>query len=143
MRFAAQLLFRYGVDGRAAARPLCEKRIVVVRARDADGALRQAETYGKRAQYSYRNVEGGRFRVRYLGVVDLIELLPGSDACEVYYSMVRTSRPERQLRRKAELSVFRDGPKTLASSWWAVPEWLVHPTRAPRGSNRKQRKRPK
>lgn len=139
MRFAANLLFQYGVDGKPTARPLCEKRIVVLKAPTAAAALRLAKRYGRRAQMSYVNADGDRFRIRFLGLVDLIELVAADDSQEAYYSMFRTSRPERHLRGRDRLSAFASGPKTLASSWWAVPAFLVRETRAKAATPRKPR----
>jgi hypothetical protein len=126
MRYAANLLFQYGIDGRHASRPLCEKRIVLIDARSSKEALRRARSHGRAQQIAYRNADGERFRIRFLGLVDLIELL-GDD--EVYYSMFRTSRPEKHLKRNEQLSVFRPGPKTIRSAWWAVPQWAASPRR--------------
>lgn len=132
MRFGANLLYEYGVDGHRHARPLCEKRIVVLQARTAREALRKAKQYGKRHELSYRNANGQMFRIRFLGLVDLLNLEDVNPG-EAYYSMFRTSRPDRHIKRDSRLAVFRKGPKTIWSSWWAVPEFLVKPTRKPRG----------
>jgi hypothetical protein len=150
VRFAANLLFQYGVDGKVAARPLCEKRIVVLRAPSGQAALRLAKRYGSRAQYSYRNADGDRFRVRFLGVIDLIDLTAASDPQEAYFTMFRTTSPKRHLRRKGELSVFRNDARTIASAWWAVPAWFVEgsPAKMPRrsgsiGTSRGRRRQPR
>jgi hypothetical protein len=134
MRYGVNLLFEYGVDGRRAARPLCEKRIVVLEARSPQAAVRKAKQYGRRQQLSYKNADGQRFRIRFLGLVDVMDL-ESADAEEVYYSLFRTSHPERHLRSNAKLAVFRPGPKTIRSAWWAVPAALARPAqrRARRG----------
>lgn len=123
MRYAANLLFEYGIDGRRSPRPLCEKRIIMIDARTPKEALRRAESRGRAAQIGYRNAEGERTHIRFLGLVDLIDVYGDDD--EVYHSMFRTPRPEKHLKRNDELSVFRPGPKTLRSAWWAVPGWAV------------------
>jgi hypothetical protein len=135
MRYGVNLLFEYGVDGRRAARPLCEKRIVVLEARSPQEAVRKATQYGRRQQLSYKNADGQRFRMRFLGLVDVMGLERVA-AEEVYYSLFRTSHPERHLRSNANLAIFRTGPKTIRSAWWAVPAELARPTkrRARRGN---------
>ena len=74
MRYAANLLFHYGVDGRSMVRPLCEKRIVVLKASNPRDAVRRAQRYGREQQTSYRNADGDRFRIRFLGLVDVTSL---------------------------------------------------------------------
>jgi len=128
MRYGANLLFEYGVDGQRAARPLCEKRIVVIEARSAKEAIRLARRRGRAAELSYQNADGERFRIRFLGLVDLIEL---PDPEEAYYSMFRTPRPQKHLARDDELSVFRATPNSLRSAWWAMPRWAAEKS-APR-----------
>lgn len=121
-RYGANLLFQYGVDGQRVARALCEKRIVVIEARTPSGALRKAKRCGRAAELSYRNADGDRFRIRFLGLVDLVELV---DADESYYAMFRTSRPAKHLPGDDRLSVFRTEAETMESAWWAVPRWAV------------------
>lgn len=140
MRYAANLLFEYGIDGRRAPRPLCERRIVLIDARTPKEALRRAAGRGRAAQISYRNADGDRFRIRFLGMIDLIELSGDDD--EVYCSLFRTSRPEKHLKSKDELSVFRPGPKTIRSAWWAVPGWAAKRPRRRRTSSNEEAARP-
>jgi len=96
MRYGVNLLFEYGVAGRRAARPLCEKRVVVLEARSPQAAVRKATRYGRRQQVSYKNADGQRFRMRFLGLVDVMDL-ENAAAEEVNYSLFRTSHPERHL----------------------------------------------
>jgi hypothetical protein len=58
--------------------------------------------------------------------------LEHSDPEEVYHTMFRTGRPARHVRPDERLEVFRSGPRTIRSAWWAVPAWLVKSPR-PRG----------
>lgn len=127
MRYGVNLLFEYGIDGHRGARPLCEKRIVVLEGRSPRDVIRKAKQYGRRQQLSYRNADGRRFRIRFLGLVDVIDL-DSAAAEEVYYSMFRTSYPERHLRSDAKLAVLNPGPKTIGSAWWAVPAELARPS---------------
>jgi Domain of unknown function (DUF4288) len=127
-RYAANLLFEYGVEEAPSRRPLCERRIVVFEARGAKDAVRRAKQRGKRAEQKYRNADGQTFRVTFVGLIDVIELSE-SDPDEVYYSMRRTSSPTRHVRADDRLAVMASKTKTLRSSWWAVPEWLARPKR--------------
>lgn len=128
-------MFEYGVNGHRQARPLCEKRIVVLEARSPREAVRKAKQYGKRQELSYRNADGQMFRIRFLGLVDLLELeYVGPN--EVYYALFRTSRPDRHVRPDSKLAVFREGPQTIRSAWWAVPVDLAKPVQKRRGRGR-------
>ena len=116
------------MDGQRQARPLCEKRIVLLQAPNALEAVRKAKRYGRGHQLSYRNADGRRFRIRFLGLVDVLPLEHGQ-ADEVYYSLFRTSRPARYLRDESRFAALRSGPSTIRSSWWAVPAGLARPVR--------------
>ena len=132
MRYAANLLFEYGVEGRRQKRPLCEKRIVVLDARGPREAVRKARQHGKRGETAYENADGQTFRVRFVGLIDVLGL-EHSDPEEVYYSMVRTSRPASLIRPDASFEVYRTSPRTIKSAWWAVPAYLA---RSPQRSRR-------
>ena len=134
IRYAANLLLEYGVDEAPSPRPLCERRIVLIEARGPREAIRRAKQLGKRAENSYRNADGQTFRVTFVGLIDVISL-EHSEEGEAYYSMRRTSHPERQVRPDDAMSVLTSGSKTIGSSWWAVPEWLV------RGQGQRKRRR--
>jgi hypothetical protein len=135
MRCPTNLLFEYGLDGRRRARPLCEKRIIVLEARGPNEAVRTARQYGKRQELSYRNADKQTFRIRFLGLVHVLDL-EHSEPEEVYYSKFRTSRPARHLLRDATLAVFRAGPRSIKSAWWAVPAEFAKPARR-RGGRRR------
>jgi hypothetical protein len=134
IRYAANLLLEYGVDEAPSPRPLCERRIVLLEARGPREAIWRAKQIGKRAENSYRNADGRTFRVKFVGLIDVISL-EHSEETEAYYSMQRTSHPERQVRPDKAMSVLTSGSKTIGSSWWAVPEWLV------RGQGRRKRRK--
>ena len=123
-RYAANLLLEYGVEQAPSARPLCERRIVVFEARSPREAIRRAKQRGKHAEHAYRNADGQTVRVKFVGLIDLISLAYCDDG-EAYYSMRRTSHPERQVRSDDRLSILASESKTIGASWWAVPESLV------------------
>jgi hypothetical protein len=135
IRYAANLLLEYDVDEAPSQRPLCERRIVLIEARGPREAIRRAKQLGKRAENSYRNADGQTFRVKFVGLIDVISL-EHSEESEAYYSMRRTSHPERHVRPDDAMSVLTSGSKNIGSSWWVVPEWLVRGQR-----QRKRRKR--
>ena len=85
-RFAANLLFEYAIAGRRIARPLCEKRFVVFRASGPRDAVRRAKQRGKRGEYSYRNADGDKVQIAFVGLIDVISLDPCDDD-ETYYSL--------------------------------------------------------
>lgn len=140
MRFGANLLFEYGVDGHRQARPLCENRIVVLQARTPQEAFCKATQYGRQHEHSYHNADNQMVRIRFVGLVDLLDL-DDDEPAEVYYSMFRTSRPDRYIKQESKLAAFRKDFRTIQSSWWAVPAFLVKSTRkvAKRSSRSKKR----
>jgi hypothetical protein len=119
-RYAANLLLEYAVRVLPAARPLCDRRIVVFHAAGARAAIRRAKQLGRSAQYQYRNADGHTVQVKPIGLIDVLDIdFAGPE--EVYYSMRRTANPKRDVRSNAELSVSEGPLKGIGSSWWAVP----------------------
>ena len=137
-RYAANLLFEYGVAGRRTARALCEKRFVVFRASGPRDAVRRAKQCGKRDEHSYRNADGDRVQIALVGLIDVISL----DVCEddeAYYSLRRMSNPKAQVRPDERLSVLLESSldtKPIGANWWAVPRVLVHPPRTRRRASK-------
>jgi hypothetical protein len=80
--------------------------------------------YAANLLFEYRNADGGLFRIKFLGLVDLLEL-DGDDSREVYYSLFRTARPQSHLKPRAQWSIFRSIPRTIRSAWWAVPSFAT------------------
>ena len=72
-RYAANLLFEYGVKQAPKSRPLCEKRIVVFRARGPRDAIRRAKQHGKRGEHSYRNGYDQTVQIKFIGLIDVID----------------------------------------------------------------------
>src|SRR5262245_15921378 len=137
-RYAANLLFEYRVKEAPSPRPLCERRIVVLRAAGARDAIRRAKRRGKQGEYSYRNADGQTVQIRFIGLIDVIDLL-ACDADEVFYSLQRMGNPAKHVRRDDHLSVAPPRPGVvLGSFWWAVPKWLAE-GKAPPGRKRTRR----
>ena len=124
-RFAAKLLFRYGVRGREPRRTLCEARVVVLKAETARAAWMRARQQGKQEAYSYWNAEGERVAVDFLGIMDLVDLsVLGQD--EMWYEMFNASNPSRLLGSRKKFQAFRRGG-TVGSAWFAVPREMAEP----------------
>jgi hypothetical protein len=133
-RYAANLLFEYRIKEAPSRRPLCERRIIVLRAAGARNAIRRAKARGKQGEHSYRNADDQTVQIKFIGLVDVIDL----DACEedeVYYSLRRTSNPTQHVRPDDRLSAVTSESRVIGSSWWAVPKRLVAP-KAPAGRRR-------
>jgi len=139
-RFAAKLLFRYGVRGREPTRTLCEARVVVLRAETPRAALVLARRHGKQEAYSYWNADGDRFAVDFLGIVDLVDLsVLGQE--EMWYEMFNSSNPSRLLGSRKTFQAFRRGG-TVGSAWFAVPREMAEPRlRKPIRSRASQKRR--
>ena len=104
-RYAAHLMLEYGVRGVVRTQPMCERRIVVFRARNAQAAVRKAKQIGKKAEQRYRNVEGRIAETRFVGLVDVIDIdFVGPE--EIYYSFGRVKNPRQHIRADSELSVI-------------------------------------
>jgi hypothetical protein len=132
IRYAANLLFEYGVKEAPSSRPLCERRIITLRASSTREAIRRAKKRGKQSELSYPNADGQTVRIRFIGLIDLISL----DACdedEAYYSIRRIANPARLVKQDAQLSVVVSEHRRIGSSWWAVPKTLA-------GANPKRKK---
>jgi len=99
--YAAALIFEFAVrvKGRSAARRLCEDRIILVEAENAQAALKEATRQGRESRHRYRNSAGNPVHFRLVGVADLIHLGVECDANEVWYRLRERVRPWE--RRKA------------------------------------------
>lgn len=141
-RYAASLLLEYGVVEAPVARPLCERRIVVFTADTARAAIRRAKQLGRSAQYRYRNADGQRVFVRFVGLIDVLDIdFVGPE--EVYYSMRRTANPNSHVRSDQQLSVSTASPKRIGASWWAVPDFAAKkPTKAKNSARKRRREQP-
>jgi hypothetical protein len=93
--YGAKLLFEFCVltNGRAAARRLCEERIVLVPGGSAADAARAAQRQGRANQARYRNPLGQPVAFRFVGVLDLIELGIGCEPNEVWWAFTTRVRP--------------------------------------------------
>jgi hypothetical protein len=130
MRYAANLLYEYGVKEAPSPRPLCERRIILLHASSARDAVRRAKQRGKREELSYRNADDQTVQIKFIGLIDVISL-EGCDDDEAYYSLRRTTDPSRHVRADSRLSVMLSESKTIGASWWAVPKTLAAPKRKP------------
>src|SRR5688572_22708332 len=133
-KYGANLLLSYGVKEAPSARPLCERRIVVFEASGVRAAIRRAKQLGRRAEHHYKNADGRTVEIKFVGLIDVIDL-NGTGPEEAYYSMRRTTRPERHVRADADLSVVTSESRPIGSAWWAVPAALVR-RRTSKGSGR-------
>ena len=87
-RFAAQLLFKFEVIGSPAKRKcICEERIVVIKARTARAAYREAMSKGQRSQHSYKNDSNQTVSLQFVGVLELLKLDPILSEDEVWFEI--------------------------------------------------------
>ena len=122
-RYAANLLLvrcSPGASGPSALRT-SHSRVSSHRCPRGDPAR---EAAGRACKFRYQNAEGDTVEVRFVGLIDVLDLdFVGPE--EVYYSMRRMSSPQRHVRPDTKLSVLEGTSKTLGSSWWAVPARLA------------------
>ena len=100
-RYAAKLLFQYRVvhKGVSNRRRVCEERVVTCAAPNARAALTTFKKMAQSGQQSYLNATGGRVRVEFVGIMEMIRLFV-PDRSLVWYDMVERLVP---MERKAEL----------------------------------------
>jgi hypothetical protein len=100
--YAAKLLFEFCVsaNGKPHARRLCEERIILVEASSAFDAARVAQRQGKTGQTRYRNLHGERVRLRFVGVLELVQLDTGREPNEVWWVLTTRLRP---MERRAQI----------------------------------------
>ncbi len=100
---------------------MAEAQIVVLHAPGKRSALRKALRIGKRKQLRYRNVFGGTVSITFLGLIDLLDLLP-CEPDEVWYRLFDSPDPRKYLTPTQRLSAFSTGPGTpTGSAIWAAP----------------------
>lgn len=119
---------------------LAEERVVVVRARNADEAIRKAEREARRySAKSYRNPYGQWVRTRSLGHLDAYELVyPPSDGAEVFSETEVVSRTQSdrsvisRLIGRPQPSRIRASRRNILDIVFAGHALGVTPTRAER-----------
>jgi len=113
-RFTAKLLFQFRVlvAGDSGKRRLCEERIVLISAPNAQKALSEVKKKGRAAQFKYKNNEGWFVHFEFIGVLELLCLDPGCDADEVWYKICERILPMENRRKlipsEAKLSAIRN-----------------------------------
>ena len=147
-RYSAKLLFEFHivVDGRPMVRRMCEERIVIIHARSAAAALREAKRKGRASDFRFRNTFGDPGHFRLVGVLDLLHLGLETDVDEVWYDITQRVRPfERRtdiLPRERDLNAFRveamlrDGGQVQAAAK-ALPNKRMQLTRSAMANGRR------
>jgi hypothetical protein len=113
-RYAANLLFQWRVvvDGDSGKRRLCEKRIIVFKARSAQAALRLAKRKGTEGAYDSENSDGNPIHFEFVGIMELIGLDPECEEEEVWYDieehLLPMERKERLIPPESELRAIRN-----------------------------------
>jgi hypothetical protein len=94
-RYAAKLLFQFRVmvDGSPGVRRLCEERIILFCAADAEAAFTEAQRRGRAAKYRYKNSDDNPVHFEFVGVMQLLGLSTACESDEVWYDLVERVRP--------------------------------------------------
>jgi len=117
--YAAKLIFEFLVlvGGRPGVRRLCEDRLILVTAPNANVALREANRQGRASEHKYRNNHGNPVHFRFVGVVDLLHLGVECQPNEVWHTTTERVRPmERRARlipKAHELNAIRQEARLL------------------------------
>ena len=106
--YVAVLIVKLGVSGFLEKRPLFDRQFKLLRAASPQKAYQKALKLGKQECFFYLNPDGRRVTWRFVGIADLKKVDSGNvyDSGEIY-SIVLRGNPEREVRRKDELAVFR------------------------------------
>lgn len=112
-RYAVKLLFDWNPDPVTGSRVmrLSEERIIVFTARSARAALERAKRLGRQGDLKY----GGGLRLRFVGVLQLMELGVECAEGEVWWELRRRRRAKERARvlvpAEKTLYVFSDGQR--------------------------------
>lgn len=104
--YTVLLLFQFRVDlgdGKSNIMRLCEERMIILKARNAESALSKAKQYGHKAQFSSENPDP-TWHFEFIGVKDLL-LQDFLDAEEVWYDIKTHKMP---MERKEHLLPAED-----------------------------------
>jgi len=116
-KFAAMLLFQFRTvkDGVSNFRRVCEERIVIFEAANADDALRMAKNRGVEEELSYED-RGFQVFLEFVGVLDLVELDITHEPDEVwsrlYEKVMPMERRDEIIPDEDNLYVFRSERKS-------------------------------
>ena len=106
--YSALLVFQFRVEYAGKSpwkRRLCEKRLILIEAPHAKAALRSAKRFGKQAQHTYGNSDGGTVHFEFIGVLDLLHLGIECEENEVWYDVFEMVEP---MERKDRLPLESD-----------------------------------
>lgn len=106
-RYGVQLLFQWRSRkaGKNRAKRLCEKRIIVIKARTYDELFKKITQYGKSNNYSFKNCLYETTFFEYVGILDICELEVIMEENEVWYEIARKLRP---MERKRQLTMNKE-----------------------------------
>ena len=101
MRYSAKLIFQYRVmvKGNPGKRRLCEDRIVLIDAGDAESAYEEAIIKGKKAEHDYLNSEENRVYFEFIGISDLLHLGAECESDEVWYDIRERLLPKENKKK--------------------------------------------
>lgn len=111
-RYSTKVLFQHRIviNGDSGKRRLTEERIVLIYARTADSAYKQAISYCQDAEFRSTNEDGNPWYFEFVGILDLLELGAESDENEVWYDVRERILPmERKsvlIPNKKDLNAF-------------------------------------
>ena len=107
MRYGAMLMFEYRRPG--VKKSCCEDRIILINAKSAKDAAKQARKYGKKSQLLYEGMYGDMIHIEFLGIKDLLALEYVAEE-EVFYEMYDAMEPrarkERWIPKEKDLNAF-------------------------------------
>lgn len=102
-RYSAKLFFQYRSDlgdGQSNTMRLCEERLIVLSARNAESALRKAKSHGRRAEFEGTAEAGNAVYFEFVGVTDLLKIGIECEPDEVWYHLSTRKLP---MERREEL----------------------------------------
>jgi hypothetical protein len=100
-RYAAKLLFQFrSEDDKPGGFRIVEERILLIETETAELAYKAAMQRGKEGESAFKNDEGAKVFVEFVGVTDLMSLGPEVEDDEVWYDIRQMKDP---MQRKSTL----------------------------------------
>lgn len=117
-RYAAKILFQFRVviAGESSKRRICEEKIIILFAKNAQDALEKINEIGVQSEHNYINDDHKMVYYEFVGILDLMHLGIECDQNEVWYEIKEYLTP---MERKAkiipdidQLSAFKNEHKS-------------------------------
>lgn len=111
-KYSAKLLFQFRVERNKISikKRLCEEKIILVNASNANEAYNSISRTGKTLQHNYKNSFGEKVFYELVGIIEILKIDESFDKNEVWYELKRMLLPKERKNKiipnKRQLSAF-------------------------------------